>query len=140
MSARDNVLKKLDETQLSGLLAAKKITPAEYQKLSTADDGTADLLAAVESLPKAKKAKPTKAAKPKLKKGRPCCEIEEVAAYNGARMFILYFLDENGNKQQIIKLGAVKLAGIGHAAVSGMMQEAGIEVPGYDEMLQKWSR
>ena len=79
MSARDNVLKKLDETQLSGLLAAKKITPSEYQKFSTADDGTADLLAAVESLPKAKKAKPTKAAKPKLKKGRPCCEIEEVA-------------------------------------------------------------
>lgn len=131
MSARDNVLKKLDETQLSGLLAAKKITPAEYQKFSK-DDGTADLLAAVESLPKAKKAKPTKAAKPELKKGRPCCRIEEVEAYNGARMFILYFLDENGKEHQIIKLGAVKLAGIGNAAVSGMMAEAGIVVPGYD--------
>jgi len=128
MTARDNVLKKLDETQLSGLLSAKKITPAEYKKFSK-DDGTADLLAAVESLPKAK---PTKAAKPELKKGRPCCRIEEVEAYNGARMFILYFLDENGKEHQIIKLGAVKLAGIGHAAISGQMAEAGIVVPGYD--------
>ena len=127
-AAEINVLKKCDEGQLSGLLAKKKITPAEYEKYSKSDDA-ADLLAAIDGLPKATKA--TKTAKPALKKGRPCCRIEEVEAYNGARMFILYYKDENGKEQQIIKLGAVKLAGIGSAAVSGQMAEAGIVVPGY---------
>ena len=126
--AEINVLKKCDEDQLSGLLAKKKITPAEYEKYSKSDDA-ADLLSAIDDLTKTK---PTKPAKPKLKKGRPCSRIEEVEAYNGARMFILYYKDENGKEQQIIKLGAMKLAGIGSAALLGMMDEVGIVVPGYN--------
>ena len=128
-AAEINVLNKCTEDQLSGLLAKKKITPAEYEKYSKSDDA-ADLLSAIDGLTKT--AKPKKAAKPKLKKGRPCSRIEEVEAYNGARMFILYYRDENGKEQQIIKLGAMKLAGIGSAALLGMMDEVGIVVPGYN--------
>jgi len=95
MSARENVLKNCSEDELSGLLAAKKITPAEYKKFSAGDEAS-DLLAAIKGLPE------TKPAKKPLRKGHPCVEIEEVEAFRGTRMFRLFFINDEGKKPSAV--------------------------------------
>ena len=122
MSARDVVLQTLDEDKLSALLAAKKITPAEYKKFSAGDEAS-DLLAAIEGLPE------TKPAKKPLRKGHPCVEIEEVEAFRGTRMFRLFFINDEGKKTQCCKLGEVKLGTIANAVNSGMFETAKIHIP-----------